>query len=165
MTPFHLEREFAGTLDAFWKVYFDPSCVEATYAAVGVKAWELVELRDEGDRMIRTIHAVPSRELPAFVRALTGASLGYTETTTIYRAENRGEVVVEPDTLGARCDIRGNYAVEPLGDDRLRRSFAGHVHIDVAVVGRRIERVVLDDLSRSFDAGGDVTQRWLDRAG
>jgi hypothetical protein len=99
------------------------------------------------------------------VRKLTGANLGYVENSTLYKAENRMPVEVVPTTLAERTHIKGVYSLASLGPGKLRRTFEGTIQIDVPLVGRRVERVILDDLTRSYAKAAECTAEWLARQG
>ena len=164
MTPFRIEHEFRGELARFWQVFFDESCMREQYRQVGVKEFAVLELVDEGETIRRTIHVVPNRDLPVVIRKITGATLGYTEHLTFTRSANRVDIHIVPSTLPERTQIAGVYSVTPLAPGRMLRVFEGSIAIDVPLLGRRIERTVLDDMTTSYAAGARVTQTWLDRA-
>lgn len=163
MTPFRLEREFRGGLDDFWAVYFDRAYTEECYKRVRARECTIVRLDDEGDVVRRTLRIVPERDLPAVVRKIVGASLGWIEESTLYRAENRCDIVVTPTVLADRSTITFDYRVSAVADDRVLRTCDGSVEIRVPVVGGRIERLIVEDMMASYEAGADLTQEFLDR--
>jgi hypothetical protein len=161
MTPFCLQHEFEATPERFWKVFLDPAYNEALYARIEVREHTVLAWRDDGGTVYRSIRIMPKRDLPRVVQALTGAHLGYTENTLLHKAENRIDVTVIPTALTDRTSIQGTYSLVPLDKGRLRRTFEGTIHIDVPLVGRRIEKIVLDDMARSYDKAAEVTAEWL----
>jgi hypothetical protein len=72
------------------------------------------------------------------------------------------DVRIEPTLLKDRTDVRATYTVTAIGPGKVRRTYEGDVHVDVPLVGRRIEAAVLEDVRRSFDIAAQVTKEWLD---
>ena len=163
MTPLRFEYEFRATVDDFWRVFFDTECMAAQYGQVGVREFA-VEVSDDGpDRRVRTLRVTPARELPAVVRKLTGTTLGYLETTTFYKQHGYADTVVVPSTLAKRTAISGRHTVTASGPGHVTRVFEGTMTVDVKLTGARIEKAVLDDMTRSYRNGAEITQAWLDR--
>ncbi len=162
MTPFHIEQTFRGTRDEFWRVLFHPEYPAAVAKLTGVKSHELVELTDHGDRITRVIRSEPKRDLPAAVRKITGASLVYLEHSTLYKAEHRHEFRVELEKLQNRADIAGRYTVEEVEPGVVRRVGDATIEIKVPLLGKRIEKGVVEDLTSSHAITAKVIQAWLD---
>lgn len=164
MTPFRLTHEFAADPPRFWKVFFDKAYNQELYERIEVKSYEILAWREDDATLYRSIRIMPRRELPLVVRKLTGADLGYTENSTLYKAEDRMPVSVVPSTLADRTTIEGVYSLRSLGPGRLLRTFEGGIEIDVPLVGRRVERAILDDLTASYAKAAQLTTEWLARA-
>ena len=163
MTPFYLEKEFRGTREHYWRAFFDDACTREQYDLIGVRAFEVKDRRDDGETLVRTLRVLPARDFPAFMRKLFGTSLGFTETTTWYRSEGRAETRVTPDMMAARIDITGTHSVIDTPSGGLARVFSGQIAIAIPLVGTRIERLVHDDLEKSYVQSSEITQAWLDR--
>jgi len=163
--PFRLCREFRAEPNEFWRAIFDPGCMGETYDRVGVQSWEILDMLEDDATIRRTIRAVPARDVPGFLRAITGASLAYEETTTYFKGQNRADLRVTTASLSNRIDITATYTVTAVGAGRLERVLEGEIDVRVPVVGPRIERAVLDDNAESYEVGAQVTQNWLDRNG
>lgn len=162
MTPFRFEREFVGDAEAYWHAFFDEDCSREQYEAVGVRSFEVVELSRDDRGVRRSVRVVPARDLPAMIRRVTGASLGYLETTVYRRAEGTAETVVVPSTLASRIEVVGTHRITASGGS-ISRVFEGTVAVRLPLVGRRIERIVLDDMAASYRLGAAITQAWMDR--
>lgn len=163
VTPFHLQKEFRGSREHYWRAFFDDACTREQYDLIGVRLFEIKELRDDGETLVRTMRVIPRRDFPAFMRKLFGTSLGFTETTTWYRSQDRAETRVTPDMMAGRIDIAGTHAVIDTPSGGLARVFSGQISIGIPVVGARIERMVHDDLAKSYAQSSEITQAWLDR--
>lgn len=162
MTPFHIEQTFRGTREKFWQVLFHPEYPATVGKLTGVKSHELLELTDHGDRITRVIRSEPKRDLPAAVRKITGASLVYVERATLYKAEHRQEFTVELEKLQKRADIAGRYTLEEVEPGVIRRVGDASIEIKVPLLGKRIEKAVVEDLTNSHAITAKVIQSWLD---
>ncbi len=162
MIPFRFEHEFRGSVARYWELFFDDDVQRAQFERVGVKVFEILERVDTGDTITRRLHVVPKRDIPAVIKKVTGASLGYTEQTTLYRRRNVADTVVVPTTLGGRTVIGGQHTVTELGDGRFVRAFVGAITIAVPLVGKKIEKAIFEDMERSYADGAKITQGRLD---
>jgi hypothetical protein len=158
---FRFEHEFRGTVEAYWRAFFDDALTRDQYERLGVRELEVVERREDDEALARTLRVVPARELPAVLRRLTGASLGYTETTVLDRRAGVATTTVVPDTLADRITIGGRHVVTSPSPGAIVRTFEGSVEVRVAVIGGRIERAIVEDMRRSYAASAAMTQAAL----
>ncbi|HUH05932.1 MAG TPA: DUF2505 family protein [Kofleriaceae bacterium] len=163
MTPFRFEHEFrADSAAQFWRGYFDEQHIAHLDAELGLRARELKERREDEHTLYRVVRVVPERELPGWLRKLTGAGLDYEERLTFHKDENRCELLILPSLFSSRTRIEGTYDVQELGPGRLLRRFFGEIDIRVPVIGGRVERSVLADMESSYRRAMVMTQAWLD---
>ena len=162
MIPIRFEHTFRGTRDKFWKVLFHPKYPEALREVVGVKQFELLDLTDHGDRIVRVVRSEPERDLPAAIRKVTGASVVYTETATLYKAEHRHEYKVVLDSMPKRADINGQYFLDELEPGLLRRRCEASVTINIPLFGKKIEKAIAKDMESTLEITARVIQEWLD---
>lgn len=162
MTEFSFSHVFAGRADDYWWAFFDEECTRRQYDAVGVRAFEVLERTETDAELVRVVRVTPARELPGFIRKLTGASLSYTETSRLDRAAQIATTEVVPATLSGRIEMGGTHRLEAVDADRFRRVFEGRIDARVPLVGRRIEAAVLADMEASYAAGARLTQSFLD---
>ena len=165
MTPFSFEHVFradspAEVLRAFW----DPSHQRAQDVAVAITERTVLELRDTADDRVRITRIVPKRQLPALVRPFVSGPLHYVETARWTKRTHEVELEIVPSLLGGRAVIRVLYRLSPAGTGLIRRSYAGSVSVDVALLSSRIERGIIAEFERSLPLAAEATQRWLDGA-
>lgn len=163
VTPFLFECQLRGTTDFYWRAFFDDDCAREQYDLIGVRHFEVVDRRDDGATLTRSVRVVPKRDFPLFFRKVFGASLGFVETTTFHRERGFAETSVIPDMMASRTHVSGSHRVRTLPSGDLVRSFEGKVGVSVPLVGKRIERFVLDDIEKSYGQSTEVTQVWMDR--
>jgi hypothetical protein len=161
---FRFEHDFqrAPSPAVIFEAYFDPALSDEQDRAVEVARREVLELDDSGGVLRRVCKVVPRRQLPAIVRPFVPQGLSYTETAVWRKAEDLIEMRIEPAVLGGRVEISATYRVSAAGPGVCRRVYAGHVSVQLALLGGRVERAIVDDLGRTLAKAAACTQAWLD---
>ena len=163
MTPFSFEHVFcAGSPAEVMRAFWDPSHQRAQDEAVAITERTVLELRDTGDERVRVTRIVPKRQLPALVRPFVSGPLHYVETARWRKRTHEIDLEIVPSLLGGRAVIRVRYGLSPAGKGLIRRTYAGSVSVDVALISTRIERGIVAEFERSLPLAAEVTQRWLD---
>jgi len=164
VTEFHFEHDFtrAGSPAILFEAYFDPAVSAEQDRRVEVAQREVLA-HEEADGVLRRVcKVVPRRQLPAVVRPFVPDGLSYTETVTWRKAEDLIEMQIEPVVLGGRVEISATYRVTAAGPGVCRRAYDGHVSVQIPLLGRRIERAIVEDLGRTLEKAAACTQEWLD---
>lgn len=163
MTPFRIEHEFrCQSVEAFWDLFFDDEHAAALDEHTDIEEREVVERRDEGDKLYRTIRMRPKRQLPGWFRKLTKKELAYTQNEVFHKAENRIEIEIVPTVFSGKTEIKSVYTLTEVAPGRYNRVFEGSISIKVPMFGKRIERSILQDMEKSYELGAALTQRRLD---
>jgi len=166
MTPFRIEHEFRCAAPAqFWASYFDPDHRVRLDAATGIASRTVVEREDSDDTLLVVARIVPQREVPGFIRRLTGAGLDYVERQLFHKRDDRIDIDIQPAMFPSRTHIRFVYEERMIGPGRRLRSSSGEIDIRVPVVGGRVERSIRDDLQHSYQVAVPLTQEHLDSMG
>ncbi|MEE9392703.1 MAG: DUF2505 family protein [Planctomycetota bacterium] len=167
MADFRFEHEFRGSQDHYWQIFFDREASATQMESEGITDYEFLELSVDGPIWRRVITATPSRDLPSVIRKVTGASLGYTETTLFDKAAGTAKTSVVTKTMGKRIDFGGTHSLETVSDGVFRRIFAGAVNVRITLVGKRVEKAIMADMAKSYERGAVLTQKrlegWADR--
>jgi hypothetical protein len=117
------------------------------------------------DLLRRVCKVSPRRQLPAVVRPFVDGDLSYVERVAWHKAEDRIDMSIEPSVLGGRVEILATYRLALVEPGVVRRTYEGHVSVQVRLVGGRIERGIVDDLGRTLITAASCTQQWLDARG
>ena len=65
--------------------------------------------------------------------------------------------------MGKRTLITARYALAATDDPRrVRRTYAGEVQVEIALLGGRIERQIVEDMGKSMEIAAAGTQAWID---
>jgi len=165
-TTFRYEHVFdAPDPAALFAIYFDPDHVAVQDAATGISSREVLDLEDTGTELRRVCRVTPRRQLPAFMRPFFPGALHYVEQAIWRRPLDQIDIEVRPSLLGGRAQITSTYHLQTDGPGLVRRTYAGSVSVEVALVGGRIERGIVSDIDRSLAISGRCTQDHLDRRG
>jgi uncharacterized protein DUF2505 len=161
VTHFSITHDFEGEPAAFWKLFFHEPYNVDLYNRIGVKERKVLQ-HDEDDEKIRfSLRIMPKRDLPGVIKKIVGGDLGYTEISTYWKQKSLIDVRIEPTLLKERTKLNATYTVKPIGPGRIRLTFEGDIHVDLPLVGRKVEATVLEDLKRTYDVVAQVTAEWL----
>ena len=163
MTPFHFEHVFrAPSCAAVFAAYFDAELAATHDRLSGVARREELERHDTPDRLIVVSRVFPERQLPVFVRPFVPGPFTYTERMTWDRAADRIDLEIRPSVMTKRTLIRIVYALSQAGAGAVRRVYEGDVTVEIALVGGRTERAIIDDIGKVLETVVPCTQEWLD---
>ena len=163
MTPFKITHELRGDRDAYWKIFFDKEFTGEMYDRIGVKEWKILAWKEEDGKLYREVKVVPKRDLPSMIKKVVKGDLGYIEHSTLYWDRDFMECNVKPTLLSEKTTVKATYKLEKVGEGRLRRTFEGTIEVKIPLLGSKVEKLVVDDMTRSYDVAAKVHQEWLDR--
>ncbi|MBA2541512.1 MAG: DUF2505 family protein, partial [Deltaproteobacteria bacterium] len=125
----------ADILEAYW----DPDHLATQDKLANLCDREVVE-DTETEGMRKTVWKVAStRPIPMIAKPfVSGGRLTYLESM-IRRGDNLVESVVTPQILKGRVHLDSTYQLEKVGDNQVRRTYAGTIHANITLVGGRIE--------------------------
>jgi hypothetical protein len=121
--------------------------------------------RTSDDRQYRCECMVyPARKIPAYVRPLLGGGLECHEIVSWDKATDRIEIDVHPAVLGGRSRVRATVTVVADGTSTVR-TYAGQVTVEVRFIGSRVEKAIVEEMTRTMNAAAEATRGLLrDRA-
>lgn len=165
MTPFRFEHTYRTASPAeVFATYFDPQHAAEEDRLAGVASREILEMADRVDTLVRVCRVRPSRQLPAVLRALVGPDLSYDETVVWHKAHDRIEYDIRPRVLSGRVHITATYQLSQRGPGQVRRVYEGKVSAELALIGGRVERGIIEDMGKTLALTAACTQASLDRA-
>ena len=165
MTEFNIVHEMEGEPELFWRIFFDDAYNAELYRRLQMKERTVLEQKETPEGRSWVVRVIPSRDLPGFMKKIVGGDFGYIERTTFTRDKNRLDIKIEPTMMKERTRIGGVYTIDPYAPGKLRRTFKGTVTVDLPLVGKKIEGVIIDDMQKSYATAAGVTREWLARGG
>jgi hypothetical protein len=161
VTPFSFEHVFPGISPIELLRAFTHPDHQATQDRAGdVERRDIIARTDDTTRYRCESWVFPRRKLPALIRPLVRGGLEVHEIVTWEKSSDALEIEMQPAVLGGRSRIRTNCRVvaDPAG---ARRIYQGTVTVEVALIGGRVEKMVVAELVTSMDAAHRTTMRWL----
>lgn len=102
----------------------------------------------------------PARKIPAYIRPLLGGGLECHEIVSWDKATDRLEIDVHPAVLGGRSRVRATVTVVADGTSTVR-TYAGQVTVEVRLIGGRVEKSIVEEMTRTMDAAAAATRALL----
>lgn len=117
--------------------------------------------RTSDDRAYRCESMVyPARKIPAYVKPLLGGGLECHEVVSWDKASNRLEIDVHPAVLGGRSRVRATVTAVADGTSTIR-TYAGQVSVEVSLIGRRVEKAIVEEMTTTVQAAAEATRGML----
>ena len=165
MTPFRFEHVYrAASPAAVFATFFDPLHAAEEDRRAGVAARELLEMADRPDELIRKARVWPKRTIPAVLRPIVGSDISYDETLTWHKALDRVDYDIRPRLLSGRIKIAATYQLTQVEPGKVKRVYEGTVSADLRLIGGRVERGIIDDMTKSLVITAACTQEGIDKA-
>jgi hypothetical protein len=125
-----------------------------------VERRDIIERVDTDEQYRCESWVFPRRKLPALVRPLVRGGLEVHEVVAWNKRSSELEIAMSPSVLGGRTKILTRCLIDhdPAG---ARRYYRGTVTVEVALIGGRVEKMIVEELGRSMDAAHRTTMRWL----
>jgi hypothetical protein len=159
-----ISDDFDTSLEHYWQVFFDDAYNAALYQRLRVGREVLdVQREGEGEALIirRKIKLSPQREVPALVARFVKGAITYTEQGVFTARTNTLEVVTIPGFMADQLTTRGTYRVQALGPNKVRRSWDAEVTCRVPLLGGKVEKHIIEEVTTSYRDTTDFTRQWL----
>lgn len=157
---FRISHRFPVSPRAYWDGTRDPA-LDQRMAEAGEIDVQVLERRREGTRTHDRSRVSPRKELPSVAqRALGTARFSYVQVVESDDDHMSTTWQVLPDVLPDKVTCRGTSRVvdAPGGCERV---IEGEIKVAVPLVGGAIEKVVLEQLEKSYDRAADVVRKHL----
>jgi hypothetical protein len=156
--------DFDTSREHYWEVFFDDAYNAGLYQRLRIGR-EVLELKreGEGDGLVirRKIKLSPQREVPALVAKFVKGAITYTEQNVYTARASTIEVVTIPGFMADSLTTRGVYKVAALGPNKVRRTWDGDVICKIPLLGGKIEKGIVDEVTQSYRDTTDFTRKWL----
>ena len=142
--------------EQFWDLFWDPEFERRLDSSASIHR-EMLELNPEVDG-VQTwrIRFTPERELPRAVAKLIGNSkLVYDQESRLDRGAGILEWRVIPQVLADKVTAQGTMRIVP-APGGCERIVTGEVSVRVPMLGGRIEKTILSNVTDSYDRAAEV---------
>ncbi len=161
---FHVVHTFPVSARRYWDATDTPSCNAAIDGATKIKR-ELLEERTRPGRRFQKVRSVPDRKLPGVVATAIGSDrlvliqdqdFDDDKLVLSFRATPEARKVANK----VRC--QGTLTVRDRGDGTCERVVKGEISVAIPLVGRKIEKQVVDQLSDGYEKNARAITSWLE---
>lgn len=156
-------HDFDCDAERYWRAFFSDEYNRALDERMKMTRTVLERAEDDAGIRRRVRFELGARDLPALVKKVAGDSIGYEERSVWRRAESAMEIAVEPSipALKGKFEMTGTFRVVPDRPGKVRREIRANVTVRVPLLGGQLERLVAEELRKSYDATAAFTRTWL----
>jgi hypothetical protein len=162
---FRVEHTYEGvTFPEYEAIHFDEDFNAALSASVKLGR-TVLKLERTPERIVRHVRIEPTRDIPGPVaKILGGKKFSYVEELEYEIGKGRGHWRTIPNILPDKLDSQGTLELvaAPGG---VKRIVAGEIKVSVFGIGGIIEKFVVGDVEKSYDAAATFTREWLKKRG
>ncbi len=164
-TKLTVTQEFDVDPETFWRVtLLDEDYLEGLYAHLSLRLQDR-QLHHEGEgaelKVRRTLRYIANRSQPGVLDKLMRGAKLVTEHADYDARAGRLISTVELPVIGPRVDFGGRYTWQALDGDRMRRVYTGWCDAGIPLVGRKVEKFLVQETEQSFGEVYDFTARFL----
>jgi hypothetical protein len=162
---FRVEHLYEGvTFPEYEQIHFDEGF--NTELSESVKLGRtLLKLDRTAERIVRHVKIEPAREIPGPVAKLLGGNkFSYVEELEYEIGKGRGRWRTITSVLTDKIDSQGTLELvsAPGG---VKRVVAGEIKVGIFGVGGIVEKFVVSDVEKSYDAAAAFTREYLKKRG
>jgi hypothetical protein len=168
MATLEVEHVFNCSEATFWdRIFLDPEYNERLFKTeLKFPVCREASREEKDGKLHRVVEVVPYvGELPGAIKAVVGEGIGYEERGVLDRAAKTYKVVVVPNKLADKLNVKVDIWTVADGDTRCRRKVRADVSVKIFAVGGAIEKRMLADLERSYQKSADFTNRFIAEKG
>lgn len=155
-----ISHHFPVAPRAYWEGTRDPA-LDEKIAAAGDIDIVVVARRKDGSHAHEELRVSPRKELPAIAQRALGASrFSYLQIVDSDDDTMSTTWKVLSDVIPDKVRCAGTTRVVP-APDGCERIVEGEIKVSIPLVGGAIEKVVLEQLERSYDRASEVIRRHL----
>jgi hypothetical protein len=85
----------------------------------------------------------------------------YTEDNVFTARTNTLDVVTTPGFMADSLITRGTYRIQALSPTKVRRTWQGEVTCKIPLLGGKVERHIVDEVTAGYRDTTEFTRKWL----
>lgn len=158
---FRVEHAYDGvTFPEYETIHFDEAFNASLCEATKLRR-EVLKLERTPERIIRHVRIEPAREIPGPVaKVLGGKKFSYVEELEYELGKGRGRWRTIPNIMPEKIDSQGTLELVATTNG-VKRVVAGDIKVSVFGLGGLIEKFVVSDVEKSYEAAAEFTRRYL----
>ncbi|MFT6398844.1 MAG: hypothetical protein ACJAYU_003606 [Bradymonadia bacterium] len=161
---FELKHTFKCDAATLWAITEDPE-FERRLGELSQSTREIIESREEGGERYALKRITLQRELPGpMKRVIGGEQITYDQETWRPVDGNKLRWKISPKVLAGRFVGEGSTRVREIGG-QCERIIAGNLQVNVPLVGKKMEKRLVEDVSASYERAAGLLQQMLTERG
>lgn len=168
MESVRIEHTFECSESTFWdRIFFDEEYNTKLFLErLKFPVWRETKREERGGEIHRVVQLVPPMgDVPAALKKVIGDNAGYEERGVYDPAKRRYRIQVVPNTLADKLNVSCEMYTEAVGSDKTKRIFRADVSAKIFGIGGMLEKRIVSDLQRSYDASARFTQTFIAEKG
>ena len=156
-----ISHTYACSIDEFWASWEAPEVRSKTVEIAKFTRETIRDVVEDGTRVLEQRY-VSSTELPAIASTMIGEKyVAYTVTSHIRREDNTIQWKAVPPAMPEKIYAEGTLVVVPHASG-CERKVTGQVRVGIAMMGKKIERQIVDVLGKSYRLVHKLQMDWVE---
>ena len=162
-TPILIEDKFACTPEALYALLSDDAFDTTLMEAIDMAKESLSEKKTDLGVEYK-IRLTNPDGVPAIAKKFIGDKLSYIEVRSWNEKELSNTWIIEPETKGVTVKAQGTMTITAVGGGCLRKT-EGSITVNVPLIGRKIEEMVLKGIVDNFEKNADYCRQYIKENG
>lgn len=158
-TQISIDDKFACSAQTLYEKLSDNAFDDGLMQALNMSK-ELLESKETAQGPVYKIRLTNPDTIPAIAKRFTGDHLSYVETRTWNNAKKSNTWEIAPEIKGATVEAKGTTEIIDEGNGCIRRT-RGTVTVNLPLIGKKIEEMVLQSIVDTFKRNADYCQKHL----
>jgi hypothetical protein len=159
---FELVQYMNAPLDVVEATFADPAFQEELGRLPKLGQPELLERREDGDKIRQRMHHVFDGDLSSAVKAVIDpAKLSWVEESVQDRRAHTTRITIVPDHYAGMFESHGLIVLESNGADQTIRTATGEVTVRVPLFGSKVEAAIISGLHEHAVAEEEAFNDWV----
>jgi len=153
-------QTFGFSARVCWDLFCSDQVQEEISQAAGITT-EPIETKTTPQGRSRRYRVVPHEELPPIAaKALGAPRFTYVQTDLLDDQAMLLTWSIKPDKMGDRIQASGRIKLTDKPDGSCERTLFTEISVAIPLIGRKIEKMVIDTLSSSHERAAQVLEAW-----
>jgi len=158
MQQINVVHDFPGiSPDRWFEIYLDDGFNEELERRLDVKSRKVLESKQDGDIVRRRVKMEPN--VPGMFQKFVKDGMSIEEQSTVYLDRHHVDWTTIPSMGGDKFKSSGTLEVAAQGDG-CRRTLKGTVEVKIPLMGKKIEKKILETIHQSYEIATALMKDW-----
>lgn len=123
---------------------------------------QLIAKDEKSTGVTYQIRLTSAESIPAIAKKFVGDHLSYVENRAWNKAKCSNTWIITPEVKGATVEAKGDTEIIADGQGCIRRT-QGSVSVNLPLIGKKIEEMVLQNITDTFKRNADFCRHYLEK--